>query len=492
MVHGGFRYLEQLQFGLVMTACAERRKLLTLAPRLVRPAAFVFPVYRNAKNSLTKINLGMWLYEFLALFRNVKRHRVMPPEEVKANEPSILQEELDGAVHYYDCLADDARLTLATIKAAHSTGAVVANYIEATKLIKENGKVVGVEARDALSGQPITIRSKVVANATGVWVDKIRLLDDPNSEVYVRANRGSHISLPKERIPINDVVIFTSVDGERGMYAVPWGNTVIVGTTDLDHHGGMDEVYATSEEVESMLASVNHVFPNAHLTGNEVISTFAGLRPLVGGKETTAYQASRDHEILESRSGLISITGGKLTTHRKMAEDMVDYIVRYLAKSGYSLKTQTTNSNMSPIVDSMYDTDIEISKLLMKYPKFSQDVMRYFVNTYGSDVNTILAFVEEDASLAQPIVPDRPYLYAEIPFAVQHEMAMTLSDFLIRRTHIIYESKDQGLGEARSVAIIMGHYLGWDTDEINRNINTYTKQVEIANKFRDEEPKRLE
>jgi glycerol-3-phosphate dehydrogenase len=484
MVHGGFRYLEQFQFGLVINSCAERRKLLNIAPRLVRPAAFVFPVYHRAKNSLAKINLGMWLYEFLALFRNVKRHRIMPPEEVRASEPAILQKELDGAIRYYDCLADDARLTLATIKAAHMLGAIVANYVEVTNFIKENSKVVGVEARDVLSGQPISIRGKVVANATGVWVDKIRIMDDPKAEMYVRANRGSHIILPRERVPINDVVIFTSTDGKRGMYAVPWGNTVIVGTTDLDHTGDLDDVHATSEETQSMLAAVNQIFPDAHMTANDIISTYAGLRPLLGGKEITAYQASRDHEILDSPSGLMSITGGKLTAHRKMAEDMVDQIMRKLNTEGYALKAQSMSSSESPIVDPTFDTDVACSQILTKYPKFSQDILSHLVNTHGSDAETILTIANENKSMAQPLITERPYIYAEIPYAIQYEMAITLSDFLVRRTHIIYESKDQGLSVAQSVAQIMGRYLEWDADQVDRNINAYVRQVEISNVFR--------
>lgn len=483
MVHGGLRYLEQLQIGLVISACSERYRLHKLAPRLVRPTGFIFPVYRNARNSLAKINLGLWLYEILALFRSIRRHRRLRPKEVWEREPAIQQQDLAGGIYYYDCLTDDARLTLAIIKNAHARGAVVANYVEVTRILKESGRVSGVEARDVLSGESFTVRASLVANAAGVWVDQIRLMEDPQAASCLRINRGSHLVLPLDRLPINDVVIFTSTDGRRGMYAVPWGNTVIVGTTDLDHEGSLDRVYATQEEVQGMLEATNRVFPAARITPADVIATFAGLRPLLGGEDVNAYQASRDHKIFEGPAGLLSIAGGKLTTFRKMAEDMVDRIVGKLAAEGRATGVQKSSSKTSPIEDADFDLENLLSRLKERFPHLDRDVITHLAATYGSGAEEILSIADGDPELSQRLVPQLAYIYAEIPYAIGQEMAMTLNDFLIRRTHLIYETPDQGMEVARPVARIMARYLNWDEPEVERQVDAYRQQVELTKAF---------
>lgn len=486
MVHGGFRYLEQFQLGLVMSAASERYTLHKLAPRVVQSATFVFPVFKSSRNSLTKINLGMWFYEFLALFRNVKRHKIMSPSDVKEDEPIISQHQLDGAISYYDCLADDARLTLATIKSAHKYGALIANHLEVTGLLKERGELNAVEVKDKISDQSFSIKTRVITNATGVWVDKLRKMDDPIAENLLRPNRGSHVVFPRNKLSINDVIIFLGIDDKRGMYAVPWGNTVIVGTTDEDHSGEVDRVYAKGSEVQMILISVNKTFPDANLTQDDIISTFAGLRPLMSTGEVQAYQASRDHEIFESSSGLVSIVGGKLTTFRKMAEDMVNHIEKKLIKDYHIHPGSNGDSKQVPIIDQDFNPETELSKLMHRYPKFKQNILTHLVYTYGSDSLKILSNVEEDDSLSRRIVPDRPYILAEIPYAIQYEMAMTLSDFLIRRTHIINESKEQGLDVVSEVAIIMAQFLDWDNENINQQINEFQKQVELSKAYTEE------
>jgi glycerol-3-phosphate dehydrogenase len=489
MVHGGFRYLEQLQIGLVISACSERYRLHKLAPRLVRPTGFIFPVYRHARNSLAKINLGLWLYEILALFRSIRRHRLLRPKEVRAREPAIQQQNLAGAIYYYDCLTDDARLTLATIKNAHALGAVVANYLEVTRILIEGGRVTGVEVWDVLSGETFAVRASLVANAAGVWVDRIRFMEDPQATSCMRANRGSHVILPRDKIPINDVVIFTSTDGKRGMYAVPWGNTVVVGTTDLDHEGSLDQVYATYDEVQEMVAAANRVFPGARITLADVIATYAGLRPLLDREGKDAYQASRDHEIFVGPSGLVSIAGGKLTTYRKMAEDMVDHIVGKLGREGRVTGVQKSISKSFPIEDPDYDLENVRSTLAERYPHTDRDIHDHLSITYGPGAEEILSVTEQDPELSQRLVPRHSYIYAEIPYAIGHEMAMTLDDFLIRRTHIIYETPDQGMDVARPVAGIMARYLNWDESEIERQMDAYRQQVELTKAFiRQEHP----
>jgi glycerol-3-phosphate dehydrogenase len=284
-------------------------------------------------------------------------------------------------------------------------------------------------------------------------------------------------------VPINDVIIFTSIDGERGMYAVPWGNTVIVGTTDLNHQGELDGVYATQDEVTSMLAAVNHVFPAAQLSIQDVFSSFAGLRPLVGEVESSGYTASRDHEIFESPSGLVSISGGKLTTHRKMAKDLVDHVVAKLYKEGMLSEKKPCTSAESPLSSLANVSNDEQTRLAKVYPNLDQNIIKHLVDTYGLNAEKILSMPNGQDNLLERIIPDCAYIYAEIPYAIQHEMAMTLSDILIRRTHIIYEARDLGLGAASKIAEIMGSYLGWDSARKEREILDYQEKVMLARTF---------
>jgi glycerol-3-phosphate dehydrogenase len=485
MVHGGLRYLEQYQFGLVFSACSERHKLRGLAPRLVRPIAFTFPVYRHSKNSLLKIRMGMWLYDLMALFRNVNRHRIVGAQQTADLEPALARQELVGAAHYYDCMADDARLTLATIQSAHQHGALIANHAEVRGVLKENGQVSGVEVVDRITDERFTVQAKVTVNATGVWADQIRRMDDTDAEEVIRVNRGSHLVLPRKKLNVRGAVAFTSADGRRAMYAMPWKHTCIVGTTDIDHGGDLDQVYAMPAEVENMLEAVNHAFPEAKLTQEDIISTFAGLRPLVGGEESAAYQASRDHQIFESDAGLITISGGKLTTYRRMAEDLVDLASKKLeAECGVMIR-ESCRTDRVPLAESAFEADSFVNGLVERYPQLDRDILEHVALTYGSASAGVLAMVEDDPQMGMRIVPGLPYIRAEVPYAIQNEMAITLSDWMIRRTHIMHEDEEQGLGCASDVAAMMAPYLGWNPAEVERQVQEYREQVRLSQRYRE-------
>ena len=484
MVHGGLRYLEQYQFGLVFSACSERHRLCKLAPRLVRPIAFTFPVYRSSKNSLLMMRMGMWLYDLIALFRNVKRHRIVDAQRTAELEPALSRQGLTGAAYYYDCMADDTRLTLATIQAAHEHGALIANYAEVCGIVKEDGRVRGVKVADKVTGEQSTIRANVTVNATGVWADQIRHMDDADARIMIRVNRGSHMVVPREKLNINGAVIFSSADGRRAMYAMPWKHTCIVGTTDIDHEGDLDQVYATPDEVASMLEAVNQAFPSANLVQEDVISTFAGLRPLIGGEESAAYQASRDHQIVQSEAGLITISGGKLTTYRHMAEDMVDVVSKKLeAESGVMVREGCTTDRV-PLAESAFEAGAMVDALAERYPQLDHKVLQHLALTYGPASSGVLALVEQDPEMGKKVVSGLPYIRAEVAYAIQHEMAITLKDWMIRRTHIMHEDAEQGLGCAPEVAAMMAPYLGWGAAETERQVREYHEQVRLSQRYR--------
>lgn len=486
MVHGGLRYLEHFQFGLVWSACAERYKLYKMAPRLVRPTPFTYPVYQGARNNLPKIRLGMWLYDVMAMFRNFRLHRILDANGAAKVEPVLARQGLRGAAYYYDCLEDDSRLTLATIIAGHRAGAVIANHAEVRALTKADGVVTGAQVLDHISGESFVVRSRIVVNATGVWVDEIRQFDDSTASPIMHANRGTHLVFLNDRLPVRGAVAFRSTDGRRAMYALRWKNTTIVGTTDEDHIDDLDKVYATGEETSMMMDSINHAFPSARLTYADIVSTYAGLRPLIRQENKSAYQVSRDHQIYDSPSGLVSIAGGKLTTHRKMAEDMLNHIERRLKQAERANSRPDRRTDQVPLVDETFDPESTCVSLRQAHPNLAVDVLNHLADVYGRDVTSIVGSIEADPMLGQRISPELSYVYAEIPYAVRHEMALTLNDFLIRRTHIIYEAADQGLSCAGQVAAMMGRELDWDTNEIQVQVDLYQQEVKPTRRYRQE------
>src|SRR5947207_7153987 len=330
LIHGGIRYLEQYAFHLVFEASRERRVLLRIAPHLVRPLPFLFPVYRGARVPAWKLRAGMWLYDLLSAFRNVHWHRWLRAKNVRRVEPGLRDRGLVGAALYYDAQTDDARLVIATVRSAVRAGALAANYVEMTALLKPDGRVRGAAVRDVLTGETASIRANVVVNATGPWSDRVRRLDDPNAAPIMRPTKGAHVIVPRQRLANEHAVtLFSPVDG-RVMFALPWGDLSYIGTTDTDADGSPDGLRVTAADVTYLLRSANAAFPDAHLAQSDVLSAWAGLRPLLREDDRNPSQVTREHRVLESPQGLISIVGGKLTTYRVMARDVVDRVAARL------------------------------------------------------------------------------------------------------------------------------------------------------------------
>ncbi|MCS7284033.1 MAG: glycerol-3-phosphate dehydrogenase/oxidase [Anaerolineae bacterium] len=466
LVHGGIRYLEYREFRLVFDACTERRILRQIAPRLVRPLAFLFPLYAGQRPPAWKLRLGLLLYDALSLFRNVQMHRWLSPQEAARREPLIGGRGLLGAGRYYDAQVDDARLTLAMARAAHLHGAVVANYAPVVGLIKAGGRIVGAQVVDARTGREIEVRARIVVNATGVWTDRIRALDDPQARPMLRPTKGIHLLIPRDRLYTRHALIFTSPRDGRHMFVIPWKDFAFIGTTDTDYEGDLDNPAADRSDVEYLLESVNHLVPGARITESDIISTWAGLRPLIAAPGHPS-AVSRTHVIVESPSGLLTITGGKLTTARRMAEELTDWVQRRLAEQG--IYARSGCRTREPLEGA------QIEAVEMEVP--DDRVARHLTETYGGDARWILGYLEENPALGEPIVPGLPYLLAEALYAIGHEMALTLSDVLIRRTHVIYEARDGGLSRARTVAGVMAPRLGWDEAEIERQLADYAAQV---------------
>ncbi|HJS47763.1 MAG TPA: glycerol-3-phosphate dehydrogenase/oxidase, partial [Gemmatimonadales bacterium] len=325
LVHGGLRYLEQGALGLVQESLRERRVLLSIAPHLVRPMAFAFPVHRTGRVTLWKLAAGMLLYDGLALFRNVRAHRMLGKRALLRREPMLREKDLAGGAVYWDAQCDDARLVVATARAAVAHGAAVATWTEVTGLVHSGRRVSGVEVRDRLTGEGGTVHAHAVINATGPWADRLRKLENPAVEPVLRPTRGAHVLVERSRIGHRGAITFLSPLDGRVMFVLPWDDTLsCVGTTDTDTGEGPDAVAATGDDVVYLLRSVNALFPTAHLTEADVRATWAGLRPLLAAPEGRAESArSREHAVLTGSGGMITVAGGKLTTYRVMARDAV-------------------------------------------------------------------------------------------------------------------------------------------------------------------------
>ncbi len=455
LIHGGVRYLESFEFGLVFEASRERRVLWNIAPGLARPLPFLFPAYRDSKLRGWMINLGLWMYDALALFRNYRNHAWLSTGEIARRVRGLDTRNISGGAHYYDGQVDDARLTLETIRAAHRHGAAIANYVQVDSLIKERGRVVGVNAHDALRGDKIEIRARVVVNATGVWTDTLTQMDEPSAPARMRPTKGIHILVPCEKIGCDSAVAFPNVADGRLMFALPWGKLTLVGTTDTDFAGDYDRVYADQTDVEYVIAAANHAFPTTPISKADVVSTYAGLRPLVAQSGKSASKTSREHEIWTTPSGLVTIAGGKLTTYRSMAEELVDVVAKQLREQFNIVARRSCSTARTPLGE---DAEAQTAR--------------------------VAQFAQSDPKLAERIVDGLPYIWAQVPYALENEMALTLTDVLERRLHLFTEARDNGVAAAPRVAQYLAEFLEWDKARVENELRAYQDNVDAMNAFK--------
>ena len=498
LIHGGLRYLESYEFSLVFESVSERRVVLDLAPHLVNPLAFLFPVYQGSRKSLRMIDAGMWLYDGLALFRSPKRHRTLKPSEVAKEEPMLRQEGLQGAPVYYDCSTDDARLTLETIIDATQNGAVVVNWARVDALTKDDqGRVSGVIVKNARDGGLREVKAHTVINATGPWTDEVLAMSGPRPGKLLRPTKGIHIVVEREKLPVEHAVVLFHPTDNRVLFALPWGERTYVGTTDTDYEGSPGEEAATLEDVDYLIAASNYYFQANQIAREDVISTWAGLRPLIAPEpevgEISESQVSREHQILIGADGLITIAGGKLTTYRKMAKECVDIAVNLLKltgklpediHSGQTFKFPLPGAVGWPEDD---DHDKVAADLVAACDcGLPAEVSRHLVDTYGMRALELAKLCAADPSLMEPIVPGRVEIMAQVDFGVREELAASASDIMIRRTQIFFRDFKQGLGSLDKVALRLAHLIGWSDEERQNSVDAYEAEVALSQRWKEE------
>jgi glycerol-3-phosphate dehydrogenase len=486
LVHGGVRYLEHGHIGLVFESSRERRLLLELAPHLVRPLAFTWPVYRGARVPLWKVRAGLTLYDALSLFRNA-RHHALNRGGVLAAEPALSPDGMVGGARYWDAATDDSRLTLASALAAREAGATVANHLSVVSGIHASGttsRLTGVVVEDTLTGATFSMQARVVINATGPWSDATAALTgSPQGSpqgTQLFGSAGTHIAVPRNRVGNNDAVTIVSPLDGRVMFVLPAGVHTIIGTTERPAHAGPDDIRSTRADVTYLLQSVNRCFPFAQLTMDDVVSSWCGIRPLaaVRAGEHSANAASREHAITHRADGLVSITGGKLTTYRAMATDVLAHARNELPKSG-STPTPTHDAWPSESTPLPGGDIVSREATMAEARTTARDaaVGERLALAYGSRWRNVWSYVQRDASLGHRLSDDLPYLLAEVAHAVERELAASLSDVLVRRTHVAFETRDSGRAAARRIAPMMAALLQWSPTVMAQRVDAYDRDV---------------
>jgi len=467
LVHGGVRYLAQGDIALVREALRERGLLQKNAPHLVQNETFVIPGYKWWTKYYYTI--GLTMYDLLSGKLSLGRSKPISKKETIRRLPTINQDGLRGGVTYQDGQFDDSRLSINLVQTIVENGGIALNYTEVTGLIKESGRVAGVKMKDLEFDETYTLKAKSVINATGVFVDEIMKMDKDEHKEMVRPSQGVHLVLDKEFLPGEDAIMIPKTDDGRVLFAVPWHNKVVVGTTDtpLDEHSL--EPVAMEEEIDFILKTAQKYLAKKP-TRNDVKSVFAGLRPLAAPKEgdTKTKEISRSHKLLVSDSGLITITGGKWTTFRKMGEDTVDK-----TQSVCGIGKRSSTSENLKIHGHELNTD------------YSDPL--YF---YGSDRNEVISLAEEESVLGGKLHADYEHIKAEVVWAARNEMARTVEDFLARRIRILFLDAKAAIDMAPAVAELMAEELGYDQNWIENQIREFTT---LANRYLlvNYEPKEL-
>ncbi|MDQ6885799.1 MAG: glycerol-3-phosphate dehydrogenase [Gemmatimonadota bacterium] len=472
LIHGGLRYLEHGHLGLVLESSRERRVLLRIAPHLVRPLAFTWPVYSGARVARWRLGAGLVLYDALAGFQNVRNHRRLTVTDVTKLEPALSRDGLRGGARYFDAATDDSRLTLANALAAAAAGGLVLNHVAARDLVMDGDIVRGVVAEDRVSGRQMQVRAAIVVSAAGPWADAVRGLAQVTGAPMVRTSKGVHIAVARSRIGNREALTVLSPVDERVMFILPDGALTIVGTTETEYHGPPEEVRSTEADIAYLLQSANHYFPSARLERADVVSAWAGIRPLVAGGSRDAGTVSREHEISRIAPGLIGITGGKLTTYRTMAAEVVD--AAYPRRG--TTRVPRSRTDLIPLPGGELDAvDAEIAAATAAIG--TEDIATRLVHAHGTAWRDVWALAVADPSLAERVEPSLPYVMAELRYGIEREMAMTLGDLLIRRLRVAFETTDHGMRAAQSAVAIAAPLLEWDPSRQRLELDRYGEEA---------------
>jgi glycerol-3-phosphate dehydrogenase len=484
LIHGGLRYLKQFEFGLVREVGSERAIVHRLAPHLVLPEKMLLPLVEGGTYSSFATSIGLAVYDILANVRGDDRRRMVSIRETLDLEPLLKPDGVTGGGYYAEYRTDDARLTIEIVKKAVEYGATCLNYVKASDFQYKDGRATDVNCKDVRTGNSFSIATKYIVNAAGPWVDELRSVNNSLKGKTLFPTKGVHIVVPHERLPIRQSVYFDTPDG-RMVFAIPRQRVTYIGTTDTPYSGNLNEVFAAKEDVEYLLKATNHIFPTVALAEKDVVSTWAGIRPLIFEEGKSASELSRKDEIFISETGLISIAGGKLTGYRKMAERIVNLVAKK-AKSDYKMKFDNCKTAYIPLGSANFESKESIEEYKRdNYTRFeklglSAFWVNYLVDNYGRQTDAILKIMPN----FEGNLPENALLYAELQFSIQNEMTTTPRDFFIRRTGRLYFLIET---IEKSLPIIFNDfksYFNWDEATFQDEIARFQHEFEGVTAFK--------
>ncbi|MEU6725214.1 glycerol-3-phosphate dehydrogenase/oxidase [Nonomuraea wenchangensis] len=484
LIHGGLRYLEQLNFELVREALQERSLLLQrIAPHLVRPVPFLFPLTHHLWER-PYVGAGVALYDTLGfasgLTRGVPGHRHLSRSRALRLAPALKKSAFTGAVQYWDAQVDDARFVMMTLRTAAAYGAHVAPRTQVVGFLREGERVTGVRVRDLESGAEREIRAQQVVNATGVWTDDIQELVGGRGQIHVRASKGIHLVVPRDRIhSLTGIILRTE---KSVLFVIPWGRHWIVGTTDTSWTLDKSHPAASRADIDYLLDHVNAVL-STPLTRDDVEGVYAGLRPLLWGESDETSKLSREHVVAHPVPGLVMIAGGKYTTYRVMARDAVDAVAH-----GLDQRVPPSCTDRVPLVGAEgYQALWNSRHRLAHSSGLHVARIEHLLQRYGSLIDEVLELIERDPSLGRPLTKADDYLRAEIVYAATHEGARHLNDVLTRRTRISIETFHRGAAVAQEAAELLAGPLGWTDEQVKREVEYFTKRVEAERRSQEQD-----
>jgi glycerol-3-phosphate dehydrogenase len=474
LIHGGLRYLEQFNFGLVREALAERSLLLgVIAPHLVQPVPFLFPLTHHLWER-AYVGTGVSVYDALSLSfghtRGLPGHHQLSRRAALRVAPALKRSAITGAIGYWDAQVDDARYVLTQVRTAAGYGAQVASRVQVRGLLREGERVTGVRAVDLETGAEIVIRAQQVVNATGVWTDEIQAMVGGRGMINLRVSKGVHLVVPKDRIHSSAGIITRTATSV--LFIIPWGRYWIIGTTDTDWIGGKAEPAASRADIDYLLDRANRVLKTP-LTREDLVGVYAGLRPLLGGESESTSRLSREHVVAQPVPGLVLVAGGKYTTYRLMARDAVDAVVHAL-----DWRTPSSCTDRVPLAGADgYLALWNARHRLALSSGLHVARIEHLLRRYGSLTPELLDLVAADPGLGRPVSGADDYLRAEIVYAASHEGARHLDDVLGRRTHIAMETADRGMAAAAEIAGLVAEPLRWDAGRLAREVEHYRAEV---------------
>jgi glycerol-3-phosphate dehydrogenase len=484
LVHGGLRYLELFDFGLVRESLRERETLRRLAPQVIKPLPFLVPIYAESSRGVIKVRIGLKLYDFLTPGRDRERYRVLRPIDALSLEPTIRAEGLRGAGYYFDdLLVFPERFCLENVLSAVRHGALCVNYAEVEEFLRDaGGPISGLRVRDLLTNRVATLSARVVVNAAGPWVDAIRERAGvfEHGKRIVRTTKGIHCLLPR----LTEHAIYHATHDDRMIFVIPWRDFSLVGTTDTDFEGDLDRVHATTDEVAYLLDEVRRAVPDRRVAASEVLYTYAGVRPLSFGEGPRASDVSRAHRVIVEENGrFLSITGAKLTCYRSLAAELGDRVMRSF---GRAVPSRTDRLTLDGVDDEVRTVEahtwLDVSAE-MAASGLDRETLETLVATYGRAYRRVVELAGKVADGRERLCPANPEIVAQLHVGVHDEMAVSLQDVLLRRTGI-GTSRCQGLDCAESIARRMAERLGWTSRRISAELEAYHAHVARSRRFK--------